>query len=196
VQHGGLAVVVLAAGASSRFGSPKQLARLRDATLLHTVVARATDVAAGNVTVVLGAHAEAIRPHIAGMPISVIVNRRWQEGLASSLRAGIESLPDDVAALIWLGDQVGVTAEDLRRLIAAWDGDRSRIAASSYGGTIGVPAIFPRSVFPELLALRGDRGAKGVLRHHPEKTTFVDMPNAATDIDTPTDLENSTGSRD
>jgi len=187
----GPAIVILAAGASTRFGSPKQLAPLQDEVVLRTIAQRAVEIGRGRVTVVLGAHAQEIRPLLEDLPVKVAVNDAWREGLGSSLRAGIQSLPDNsAAALVWLGDQVGVTVEDLSHLIDAWDRDRSLIVASSYRGTVGVPAIFPHRVFPELLALRGDHGAKGVLLRQPESTTFVDIPNAAIDIDTPDDLTN------
>jgi molybdenum cofactor cytidylyltransferase len=188
-MHGGLAIVILAAGASTRFGSPKQLAPLQDEVMLRTIAQRAVEIGPGRVTVVLGAHAQEIRPLLDDMPVEVVVNEAWREGLGSSLRAGIESLPDHTAALVWLGDQAGVTVEDLSHLIDAWDRDRSCIAASSYRGTVGVPAIFPNSVFTELLGLRGDHGAKGVLLRQPDRTTLVEMPNAAIDIDTPADLK-------
>lgn len=188
-MHGGLAIVILAAGASTRFGSPKQLAPWQDEVVLRKIAQRAVEIGRGRVTVVLGAHAQEIRPLLEDLPVEVAVNDAWREGLGSSLRVGIQSLPNETAALVWLGDQVGVTVQDLSHLIDAWDGDRSRIAASRYHGTVGVPAVFPDSAFPELLAIRGDHGAKGVLLRQPERTTLVDMPNAAIDIDTPDDLK-------
>src|SRR5690606_18360369 len=111
-------VLVLAAGAGSRFGAPKQLARLHGQTLLQAAVARATGIAGSAVTVVLGAHAAEVAPSLRGTGASILVNRQWQEGLASSLRAGVSQLPGSAeGVLVTLADQAGITAFDLRRLL-------------------------------------------------------------------------------
>lgn len=184
-----LHVLILAAGASTRLGKPKQLVRLGGQPALHLVVASAVAVAGHAVTVVVGAHARQLTRLLGKMPVSVIVNRHWQEGMASSLRLGVSSLPPTCAAvLVLLGDQVVITADDLQRLISAWQGQDSALAAASYDRQIGVPAIFPRSCFTELLQLRGDRGARAVLERHRYHLVRVPMPNAAVDLDTPADL--------
>ena len=90
--------------------------------------------------------------------------------------------------LVLLGDQVGVTADDLKRLAAAWKGEESMIAASVYDQHVGVPAIFPRLCFSELAELRGDQGARTVLERNSYRLVRVPMPNAAIDLDTPEDL--------
>lgn len=123
-------------------------------------------------------------------PASVIVNRQWEEGLAASIRCGIAALPPACdAVLLLLADQVGVTGDDLKRLLSAWKGQDGVLAASLYSGTIGVPAIFPRWCFPELMALRGDHGARNLLLRHADRLVRVPMPNAALDLDTPEQLE-------
>lgn len=185
----GLHVLILAAGGSTRLGRPKQLVKLGGRPALHIVLANAVSLAGNAVTVVLGAHASELSQLFAHSPASMIVNRDWEEGLASSLRCGVAALPPGCeAAMIVLGDQVAVTADDLRRLAEAWRGDESRIAASAYGQQIGVPAIFPYWCFSGLMELRGDRGARGILERHRERLTRVAMPNAAVDLDTPEDL--------
>ena len=185
----GPAILIPAAGASTRFGSPKQLARVRDRAMLATVVDRALESGHGPIAVVLGAHANEIMPMLQDKPVTVVINDAWREGLSSSIRVGVRSLLGSPGILIWLGDQLAVTVADLRRLIAAWDDDRSRVAASRYDGTVGVPAILPSSEYADLLALRGDRGARHLLRSRSGHTTIVDMANAAIDIDAPMDLE-------
>lgn len=185
-----LHVVVLAAGASTRLGEPKQLVRLDGRPILHTVVSRAAALAGHAVTVVLGAHARELAQLLRHSPASVIVNRQWREGLGSSIRAGVAALPPACdAVLLLLADQVAVTADDLKRLASAWKGQDGVIAASLYSGTVGVPAIFPRWCFSDLMALRGDHGAKSVLHRHSDRLVRVPMPEAAIDLDTPEQLE-------
>jgi molybdenum cofactor cytidylyltransferase len=185
----GLHAIVLAAGASTRFGSAKQLARVAGRPLLHTAVARAADVAGSAVTVVLGARAAELSPLLTHSQASVVINRDWREGMASSIRAGVARLPAScTAVLLMLVDQAAVTAEDLKRLASAWRRQPDYIVAARYGMTTGVPAIFPRSVFPDLASLRGDVGARVLLQRNPDRVVRVPMASAAIDIDTPEDL--------
>jgi len=185
----GLYAIVLAAGASTRFGSAKQLVRVGGRPLIHTVIARAVDVAGSSVLVVLGAHAAELAPLLNHTPAQVIINRDWREGLASSIRAGLARLPATCnAALLVLADQAAVTAEDLKRLASAWRRQPEHIAAARYGTTTGVPAIFPRSAFSELSELRGDVGARKLLQRNPDRVVRVPMASASIDIDTPEDL--------
>jgi molybdenum cofactor cytidylyltransferase len=185
----GLHVLVMAAGASTRLGQPKQLVKLGGRPVLHRVVANAASLAGHAVTVVLGAHARELTHLLAHSPASVVVHRGWEEGLGSSIRFGVAALPPASAAvMIVLGDQVAVTADDLKRLASAWGGEESVIAASVYQQRVGVPAIFPRICFAELAELRGDQGARLVLERNEYRLTRVPMPNAALDLDTPADL--------
>lgn len=182
-------VLVLAAGASRRFGSPKQLVRIGGESLLARAVARATEVGGHAVTVVLGAHAAELAPLLRHSSASVLVNRHWEEGLASSLRLGVSQLSGAAeAVLVTLADQAAVTTFDLRRLVTAWRRQTDWAVAASYDGHTGVPAIFPASAFPALQALRGDVGARPVLSQLGERCLRVPMPHASIDIDTPEDL--------
>ena len=182
-------VLVLAAGQASRFGSPKQLVRIGGEALLQRAVARATELAGHGVTVVLGAHAAALTPLLRHSSATVVINRHWQEGLASSLRLGIASLPAGTeAALVTLADQAAITAFDLRRLASAWRRQPDSVIAATYDGHMGVPAIFPAHAFGLLQELRGDVGARAVLSHLADRVLRVPMPNAAIDIDVPEDL--------
>jgi molybdenum cofactor cytidylyltransferase len=184
-----LHAVVLAAGASTRFGSPKQLVRIDGRPLLHAVVSRAVEVAGHSVTVVLGAHAGEFSALLRHTPASVAINRDWQEGLASSIRAGLTHVPGAAAGLLlMLADQPGVSVEDLRRLAGAWRRQPDSILAAQYSGIIGVPAIFPRWAFRDLAELRGDRGAQALLKRHIDRVARLPMPSAAVDIDRPEDL--------
>jgi molybdenum cofactor cytidylyltransferase len=181
--------LVLAAGASTRFGSPKQLVRIDGRPLLHAVVGRAVEVAGHSVTVVLGAHSDELAALLRHSPASVMVNRDWSEGIASSIRIGVNRLPGSCdGVLIVLGDQAAVTADDLRRLAGAWRRQPDFIVAAQYGGISGVPAIFPRTSFADLGALRGDHGAQRLFKRNPDRVLRVPMPSAALDVDTPEDL--------
>ena len=182
-------LIVLAAGASTRFGSPKQLAKIHGAPMLQTVLGRASAVAGQAVIVVVGAHASEVVLALGKLPVSLVVNREWREGMASSIRAGVRSLPGTCeGALLWLADQIAVTETDLQRLADTWRRNSRAIVAAQYSGTHGVPALFPRSEFPSLLRLQGEQGARALLRNPAAGLIGVPMPSAAVDIDRPEDL--------
>ena len=185
----GLHAAILAAGASTRFGSPKQLVRINGEPLLHRAVASAVRVAGHSVTVVLGAHARDIAPALRQRAVSIALNRGWEEGIASSIRIAVRTAPPASSALLlMLADQPAVTADDLKRLDAAWRRHPILIAAALHGGAPGLPAIFPRWAFTELLQLRGDGDPRLVLRRSVDRVVRLPMPNAAVDLDTPEDL--------
>ncbi len=184
-----LFAVVLAAGASTRFGSPKQLVRIAGRPLLHTAVTRASEVVGSALIVVLGCGAAELGALLKHSPGSVVVNQDWREGLGSSIRAGVARLPLTCAGvMLLLADQPAVSADDLKRLAGTWRRQPLYSAAALYAGTLGVPAIFPRTLFPELAKLRGDQGARVLLRRNADRVARVPMPGAAIDIDTPEDL--------
>jgi molybdenum cofactor cytidylyltransferase len=182
-------VLVLAAGASTRLGQPKQLVQIGGRPALHIAVSNAVAVAGNAVTVVIGANAGDLTYLLSHSPASAIVNRQWEEGIASSIRCGLSVVPAAAdAAMIVLGDQVCVTSDDLKRLLAAWNRQENDIAAATYERHVGVPAIFPRWCFSELAQLRGDEGARKILQRNPERIARVPMTNAGFDLDTPEDL--------
>jgi molybdenum cofactor cytidylyltransferase len=184
-----LHIIVLAAGASTRLGQPKQLVQLGGRPVLHRVVSNCVAVAGSAVTVVIGANAKDLTRLLGHSPASVIVNRQWEEGMASSLRRGLAALPPTCdAVMIVLGDQVAITPDDLKRLVGGWKEEEGVIAAAMYEGHVGVPAIFPRICFSELSQLRGDQGARIILDRHSFRLVRVPMPNASVDLDTPEDL--------
>ncbi len=185
----GLHAAILAAGPSSRFGRPKQLLQIAGDPVLSIAAANAAVVAGPSVTVVVGAHAREVTPALRQRAVSIAVNRAWEEGIASSIRAAVHAAPPACGALLLLlADQVAVTADDLRRLHAAWRRHPVLIAAALYGGAPGLPAIFPRWAFDDLLDLRGDGDPRRVLRKSVDRVVRVPMANAAIDLDTPEDL--------
>lgn len=190
-RAGKLWIIILAAGESRRLGSPKQLLRMRGRSLLSLALLRAETLGHGRVIVVLGAGARRLRAHIrrGRQPAKIVYNPDWTRGMGSSLAAGIRALPRTAdAALILLCDQPLVDIRALARLCTA-DIRRSAICASRYADRLGVPAIFPRRLFPLLSRLDSDKGARELLNHGSGyRIVAVDMPEAAFDIDTPADL--------
>lgn len=188
MSSAGLHALVLAAGASSRFGSPKALAKLDTATLLELALRRARAVVGEDFTVVLGAQADTIRATLNLPESQIVVHDVWDRGLAESLKYGVSQVPaPSSAALIMLMDQPAVSTADLNTLIAAWQARPETAAAAYYAGDIGAPCILPRTLFAPLRDLHGDRGAK-LLLHRLAEVTRVPMPSAEFDIDTRDDL--------
>ncbi len=189
-----LHAIVLAAGASSRFGEPKQLVRFEGQPLVQRVIAGATELAGAAVSVVLGAYAAEIAATLPPGSASIIVNRDWQEGIASSIRAAVARLPGACdGVLMLLADQPLVSRESLNRLVAAWRRAPRSIIASRYRAVTGVPAIFPRWCFSDLAALRGDQGARILLRRYADHVVRLAHPEAEVNIDYPEDLLDLSG---
>lgn len=182
-----IGAVVLAAGGSRRLGRPKQLVPWRGRPLVRRVARAALAAGCEPVVVVVGARAADVRATLDGLPVEIVVNPHWRRGLAGSIRAGIRRVARRgvTAAALLVCDQPRLTPAVLRRLIASHAGPPSGTAACAYAGTVGVPAIFPRSRFPELLALRGDRGAHRLLDG---RTRSVRWAGGAVDVDRPDDL--------
>jgi len=188
-----LGAILLAAGGSSRMGSPKQLLQVSGETLLRRAARAALDAGADPVIVVLGHAAEACRESVEDLPVRPVVNEEWREGQGSSLRCGVAALlankPDCPAVLVLLTDQVQVTAEVIRRLSVAFHKRGKGIAVSRYGEVLGPPAIFHARYFPQLAALQGDRGARSIIAEAAEEVAVVDFPEGAIDLDTPADFQ-------
>ncbi len=189
---------MLAAGASRRLPGPKQLLRFRGATLLRHAAQVAVGAASGPVAVVLGAAslAQQLRFELVDLDVRIVENHRWQEGMSTSIRAGLDALvaahPLD-AVLITTCDQPHVTARLLKQLVAAYHKTHPAAAACTYAGTVGVPAVFDRALFPELRALEHDQGAKRILAHHEQAVVRIPFEQGAVDIDTPEDVRHLSG---
>lgn len=184
-----IAIVILAAGASRRFGSAKQLANLEGRPLVvHSVeTALATKIDAA--FIVLGANFADISAVVSSYPIGILRNRHWREGMSASIRLAVQSLESRYGALLFLAaDQVAVKARHLDQLAGHWRLHTDSIVAARYADTLGIPAIFPAVFFPELASLQGDKGAKEIILQHGRSVVAVPMPVAARDIDCLADM--------
>ena len=186
-------LVILAAGGSTRLGPPKQLVAYRGRSLLR----HAAEVAVGSlcrpIVVVLGAHAAMLETQVRDLPVQVTENRLWVRGMATSLRCGVEVLraaeKELGAVVVMLCDQPLVSVPAIDALVQAYRSGGKPIIASAYDGILGVPALFDRRLFPELLALEGEEGARRIIARHPRDVHAIPFPGGALDIDTPQDCE-------
>jgi molybdenum cofactor cytidylyltransferase len=187
----GLVVIVLAAGASRRLGQPKQLLSVGGTPLVRRAAELALSLPAAAVAVVLGAYLERIRPVLEGVPAEVLLNPDWAEGLAASVRLGVRFAEEKGAdaALFLLVDQPFVTGTLLSQLLDTYHQTGQPLVACDYGNEQGVPLLVARRFFGELAQLRGDRGARALLRQYPDQVATVTFPEGLQDLDTPEDWE-------
>jgi molybdenum cofactor cytidylyltransferase len=190
-----IALIILAAGGSTRLGRPKQLLPYKDGNLLRHSVETALASRCRPIVVVLGSHADDCLDTIADLPIRATINDQWEAGLGTSIAAGLELLEKDRgnpdAALLMLCDQPHLTAEHLNRLVETHLGG-AEIAASEYEGSAGVPALFARSFFNELASLDPAHGAKPLIAKYADRVAYIPFPEGRVDIDTPADYDRLT----
>jgi molybdenum cofactor cytidylyltransferase len=184
-----VAIIILAAGSSSRLGQPKQLLLKDGETLIRRIVGMAIGLQQEWVLVITGAYAEELQRSLVGMDLTVVYNADWQEGMASSIRAGIHTLDGKGydGALLLACDQVAVHSSLLEKIISSYRAGQSSIVCCGYDLQPGIPALFDSVHFPELLLLRGDRGAKSLIQAC-ENKTIIEFEKGALDIDEPDDL--------
>jgi molybdenum cofactor cytidylyltransferase len=183
-------VIVLAAGAASRFGRPKLLEDLDGRPLLLHALASARDANLGPVILVTGHDADAVQEAAAAHANEVVFNPAHADGMGTSLACGIRACRDDAdAALVLLADQPRITGEHLRRLASAWSGAAEDIVATAFAETLGPPVLFGSGAFDALANLEGDRGAKSLLRDNRFRVQTIACDAAAIDIDTEAELD-------
>jgi molybdenum cofactor cytidylyltransferase len=176
--------IVLAAGASSRLGRPKQLVVWREETLVHRAARLALEAGLGPVRVVTGARADEVARAVADLPVTCVHNPRAAEGLAGSIHRGLEGV--EGAVLLLTCDQPLLTPEHLRALAERWRATGAGLVASDYDGVAGVPALFSASLLPPLRALQGDQGARALFRGRAVET--VPFVGGGLDVDTEDDV--------
>jgi molybdenum cofactor cytidylyltransferase len=185
------AILLLAAGGSARMGRPKQLLQFQGQSLLRRAAETALATPCRPVVAVLGAAADQSRAQLAGLDLHTSENTNWPSGMGSSIKLGLrralEIAPELEAVLIMLCDQPLITAADLGKLLDAAVMSARPIIATRYPGSPGVPALFLRPTFPDLLALDDAAGAKSLLLSAGDRVLTVPVPAALTDVDTPDD---------
>lgn len=188
-----IGAVILAAGSSSRMGTPKQTLQFEGTSLLRRAALAALEAGCSPVVVVTGANVEGSRAELEGLPVREVWNRHWERGMGSSIREGLQAMGEAEvdAAILMVCDQPHATADVISTLMTAYREVGRPVVASMYGGSFGVPALFSRTIFPDLAQLEGG-GAKQVIKKHALEAHFVPFPEGEKDVDTPEDLKRLT----
>lgn len=195
MQTDSIGVILLAAGASARMGEPKQMLWFRGETLLRRTAKTALAVS-NRVVVALGARIETTRKEIEDLPVEIVENKNWAVGMSSSIKAGLIKLAADAneleAVIVLVCDQPFVNENLLQKLVAEFQETDAPIVACAYQDALGVPALFQRKLFTELLALNASAGAKQLIKKYLTQAAAIPFPEGAFDVDTPADYENLT----
>jgi molybdenum cofactor cytidylyltransferase len=189
-----IGLIILAAGESKRLNYfPKQLLKVNEKTLLRNAAENALSSDAALVCVVLGANFEKLKSEIEDLSLEIVANENWADGMASSLQKGLRKLLEIESDLqgfcVTLCDQPLISYQIINRLINVFQTDNPPIVASEYAETIGVPAIFGKPFFDELLNLKSSESAKKVMTKHLDSVKKISVPEAEFDIDTKEDFE-------
>jgi molybdenum cofactor cytidylyltransferase len=183
-----IGIIILAAGKSARLGSAKQLLNYRGKSLLQHSIDAAWDSLAKTVIVVLGSEMEKIEQELDQSKIQLVKNSLWESGMASSIHCGIQKLknilPEADGAIFMVCDQPFVGSTLLNKLIDKHSATGKNIVASKYADTLGTPTFFHHSFFEELASLKGDIGAKSLIKKHKSQSEFVNFDLGRIDIDT------------
>ena len=196
VETAQVAAIVLAAGGSQRMGRPKQLLPIRGRPMVRHVTEAVAATGLAQVIAVTGAHAEEVAAALADLPVEIVVNESWTEGMSGSMLAGLRVLrPEIQAALLVLGDQPALTTDLLQLLVNRYRATGAPIVAPFYQGQRGNPVLFDRVLFSELLAVKGDRGGRLLIARHKEQVEWVEVDDPAVimDIDSPQDYQRILG---
>jgi molybdenum cofactor cytidylyltransferase len=189
-----VAAIILAAGPSSRLGQPKQLVGFAGESLLERALRLAKEAGASPVLAVLGANFAPICATIPFNEAIPVFNEKWQQGMSTSIHAGLSEAdvraPESTGALVMTCDQPRFSASHLHSLLLAFVAAQTEptIVASNYAGIYGIPAVFPRNVYPKLHTLHGDKGARTLLAKPPCRIVAVACSGCEIDIDLPEDL--------
>ncbi|MGB3617159.1 MAG: nucleotidyltransferase family protein [Catalinimonas sp.] len=190
--------LVLAAGGSTRFGSPKQLLSCGEQNFVQRAVQTGIDSGVTPLVVVLGAGAPFVRPEVTQFPVQMIINRDWQEGVGSSIRLGLRALlqlaPTMRALVITTCDQPKVSAQHMEELVDVYLNQGKPIVSSCYeqdlrADAFGLPTLFDQSNFEALENLRDDEDPRNIIRERLPEAAFLYCPDGSFDIDTPADYD-------
>lgn len=187
------AVVIIAAGESKRLGSPKQLLLLDKDSMLNRLIKMVQKAVDFPIYLVLGANAEKIKAQLPNVSLKIVENTEWQEGMGSSIRIGVQTVIDSAnkhdGVLILVCDQPHLSETAIKDLISLQANKKSAITASFYANITGTPALFHQSVFSDLLALKGDQGAKRIIQERDQELAKLQFEMGVLDIDTPEDYQ-------
>ena len=182
-----VASIILAAGSSVRFGGSKQLATLNGKPLLQYALDAANDSSVKYVFVVVGDYSEQILEKVKLGRAQVLYNPDFKMGIASSIRAGLNNLPDDTSAvIIMVADQPFLRTEHLEKMISRFKAEgEKKIVALSQDGEPRNPALLPRELFPSLKGLQGDAGARDIVKKS-DRVSLLEVDDASvfSDVDT------------
>ncbi|MGD1701097.1 nucleotidyltransferase family protein [Dapis sp. BLCC M229] len=191
-----IGIIILAAGASTRLGQPKQLLIYQEHSFIFNTVEIAVNSDCAPIVVVLGAYADLIFPEISNFPVKIVKNCDWQEGMNSSIKLGINNLKATQenleAVLLMLCDQPFVSTQLIKKIIDVYYLTGKAIVACEYAATFGVPALFSAKFFPEMLNLKTAKGAKQIIKNYSYQVATVDFPKGEIDIDTFADYQQLT----
>ena len=197
VEHKNIGILLLAAGSSSRLGQPKQLVKINHEILIEYIINSALATPCNPIVIVLGAHYQKIKPLIEHHSIYVLVNKNWEKGMGSTIACGmdfiIKNFPNLKAVILLVCDQYKLSEKDILKLITIYEKTEKNIIASKYGNTIGVPALFSKNIFQELIKLNSHQGAKNIINQYKNELATIDFPEGISDLDTKEDLEKLIG---
>lgn len=188
-------LIILAAGGSRRMGKPKQLLSYQGKTLLNTMIDTCLNVVEKeNIIVVLGCEHEKIATSITAENITTCINTNWESGMASSISSGLKTLllksPEMEKCFISVCDQPYLESSVFIEMIYAFENSEKHIIVSEYAGTVGVPALFSKKYFNDLIHLDGEEGAKKIIQRNENDVEVIQFEKGAVDIDTPMDYNN------
>lgn len=185
-----VAGLLLAAGSARRFGSAKQLAAVDNKLLVNLAIEKLIGAGLMNPYLILGAHYEQIKHRVDSRAQCVFASD-WKQGMSASLQAGFNALDSDIThVLVLLADQVAITEQNLTELLRISSTNQGSIITAHYAQTCGPPTVFPRAIWPQIMRLEGDTGAKSVIMNPDNALQKLAMPEAEIDIDTPEQLAN------
>ncbi len=191
IKTGG--ILIVAAGQSKRLGAPKQLLTFEGETLINRLIGLVKNSTSFPITLVLGANAKAIEDQLTETELTIVLNNEWEEGMASSIRTGITHILKQGSTtegiMILVCDQPFLTEDHIKNLFEIQQSSGLPLAACYYAGVIGTPALFHQSIFPELLELKGDIGAKSIIKKRESEVAKLHFDKGVIDIDTMEDYQ-------
>ena len=189
----GIGVLILAAGSSSRMGTSKQMLPIEGKSLLAKTISAAIEAKLENIIVILGSNADEHRIEANEFPVTTLLNNDWHKGMGTSIKTGVEHFQRQQSiqgVVILVCDQPKLSPEIILSLIEKEKQTHKPIIASQYANTLGVPALFMRTVFDKLLTLGHDHGAKKIIMENSDHVSIVEFPAGEIDLDTKEDYDN------